>query len=659
MRMFTNCFRGRGGFGRAVPLLVLLAGCVPVAAPGPGPADLILQEVEARHTQEWVETWLTATAVVEQGVIATQVAVAHQTEMAAAMRQTEQAEVQQMTAQAATLQADAAIATATAQVGADQLTATAQAEGTQAVQEQALTAQAATATQGGMDATATVQYAGAATVATQEAVEQYQARLMRNVSAVVPWLFTCLFVAVAVILLWRHGVAGARQANVIRQADGDVYTMLIDAEAHEVRTVNPEKGLDPVIRLLPKAVESPQLTDPALQYHVTQNEQMIQLARAYTAEHRRIANPRTVAQLQQMFAGGQPEQLPAGMGNLLGAGDFGGHVPQGTQEGARGLMENRLADRVIHPFYGINPLSLPEIPLFNLRSRLIVGGSGSGKTNLTMYDIHRMQVDDLAVYDPKYRPGKWPQQAQVLVRPEELLDRLTQAFALFEARRASSQSHFPRSLTIVDEYSAMLELANLSDTPQVVRKATSLIWALAFMGREFAVNIWILSTTGNAASLGLGGRGDFRNSLDRIEFHWLPQTREEEAIPRIVEVSQGKAIAKYRVPVYALPAGSGDGHSGAVPIQAGSGVVLDGSLSGSNGRASGSGTGSEPGELVLNQVRERSTFASEYNDDELGQVWRDIQEGRSANEIQERIRHGRSSVLDVVRVIRGLGGEAA
>lgn len=198
--------------------------------------------------------------------------------------------------------------------------------------------------------------------------------------------------------------------------------------------------------------------------------------------------------------------------------------------------------RIIHPKFGIDPNTLDEIPLFDSGSRLMSGASGSGKTNLALYDVHRLNAPDIVVYDPKNSIGKWGG-SDILLEPAELYERLTQQEKLFKERREEVRQEWSQSITVIDEFTALNIMSRYDD---MIPKCIALIWSLVLRGREFGINLWLLAQSDRAQSLGVSGMGDFRKSLTKIDFPWKPSTRREYHIPRIAVVDDNK----YRVPLF-------------------------------------------------------------------------------------------------------------
>lgn len=574
----------------------LLAACVPVPLTPPLP----MQRVLAEQTQIAVDIALSATAAAEQGLIATQVAFEHGTAQAMDLQLTQQSADQQGTAVAATLAADQAHGTAQAEIA----TGTAEVQETQA-------AFAATSTQGSIQATGTVQAALAATIATEEAARQRRIQMMNNVVAAAPWLIGLAATLVALVGGWRLIVARARQGNVIRDAHGDPWTLILDPDpVAPIHTVNPDKALGPVLTLNPGlqgGCKMPELAPGPVQFQLTENRQMIELARRFLELNRPLRDPELIAQWRAAMTGQPAPSTPHPV------------CPSPALPAPGGM-------HVIHPYYQINPYSLPVIPLFDNGSRLLAGGSGSGKTNLALYDISRMQVDDLTVYDPKYRPGKWPTHAQVLTEPDTLLKHLQTTNEAFRTRRDTQRHHYPPHLTILDEYTALILLSKQGSAGQTLKDALSLAWALVMYGREFNVMVWILTQTGNAGSLGLDGRGDFRESLTRIDFNWRPVTKEEEHIPRIAEVTTGDQTAKYLVPHFVPPP---------VPL-----------LSPNSPQARPGLSGTIP-DGVLTTLRAKTPDAAKFDDQELTTIYKLTQQGESGNRIRALLQRARADVFAV------------
>jgi len=424
------------------------------------------------------------------------------------------------------------------------------------------------------------------------------------------YLLVPVLFLVGMIAAWRWIVANTRQRNVIRQADGDVYTIIIDQDpVQETHLANPEKNLDPVFTIkrgINGGVQSHALAPGPVQMQLTVNTQLIQLAKRFAEANRRMTDPAQIQEWKLAMQGQQPQpsnQLTTGNGM-----------------------------NVIHPYYGINPYSLEIIPAFNVGSRLLAGGSGCGKTNLAQFDIHRAGVEDLTIYDPKYRAGKWPGHASLIYEPGELLQAAQSAENIFKERRDRQLAKYPPHLIIVDEFTALNLLSKESGDRATIKDAISLLWRLVMYGREFNVTVWILSQTGNASSLGLDGRGDFRDSLTRIDFPWRPTTEAELTIPRIAEVYQGESVHKYLVPLFT--------------------PTLTRSLSpGSPGKPGEAGI--VPSDLI-ESVRTGTTHAEGFSDDHIVQIYNMTKAGKSGNEIRKEIQKNRDGVYAIQSIIKNL-----
>lgn len=577
--------------------LLALVGCVPAASP-----PLALQRVLAEQTQLAVDVQLSATAEAELNDIATQVAIQHGTQLALDVQLTQASQNQQATAFAGTLQADQANATQTATAAV-------------ATQVYRLTQDAdlATAVKAAANNTATVEAAMAETFAKEQEDIRNRMAWENRVRSFLLYLIPPIFLLVGLIIFWRWMVANARQRNVIRQADGDVYTIIIDQDpVQEIHMANPEKALDPVFTIkrgINGDVKTHTLAPGPVQYQLTVNTQLIQLARRYAEANRRMNDPAQIQEWKLAMQGQQPQpsnQLTAGNGM-----------------------------NVIHPYYGINPYSLEIIPAFNVGSKLLAGGSGSGKTNLAQFDIHRAGIEDVTIYDPKYRVGKWPAHARVIYEPADLLETVQKADGIFKTRRDEQSGKYPTHLIIVDEFTALNLLSKESGDRQTIKDAISMIWRLVMYGREFNVLLWILSQTGTAGSLGLEGRGDFRDSLTRIDFPWRPTTEAEISIPRIAEVYTGDTATKYLVPMFSqarlsLPQ----------PLTPG--------LPGKPGEV-----GTVPDNLII-RVREDTPLAAGFTDEQIVQIFTLTKQGQSGNQIRQQLGKNRDGVYAIQAACRSL-----